>query len=301
MKYLLAIILIAVGPFTDLDRIATINKLKKEAKEAYNNGNYQKALNNYKYLVDSMEVVDESINLNIANAYYMLKDSSNAVNKYHQLADSKNNNVRSVAQQQLGVIANKNKKYKEALDHFKEALKADPSNEDARYNYELLKKILKEQEKQQDPKDQQQEQEKKDQEKKDQEKKEKSDKSEDKEGESEEKPEDSESKEDQEGEKKEQEGKEEEQKDKKDGEKKDEEGKDKKEEPQEPQEGEESDKPTESKDDQMNSLSDKFQEMNISEEKAKMILEALKNREIQYYQQKKRGATKRSDPDKPDW
>ena len=35
----------------------------------------------------------------------------------------------------------------------------------------------------------------------------------------------------------------------------------------------------------MNSLSEKLKEMNISEEKAKMILEALKNKEIQYIQQ----------------
>ena len=41
--------------------------------------------------------------------------------------------------------------------------------------------------------------------------------------------------------------------------------------------------------------------MNISEEKAKMILEAMKNNEFQYIQQRKRKPTKQQDSDKPDW
>ena len=39
----------------------------------------------------------------------------------------------------------------------------------------------------------------------------------------------------------------------------------------------------------------------MSEEKAKMILEAMKNQEIQYLQQNKRKATKQRDKTKPDW
>ena len=48
-------------------------------------------------------------------------------------------------------------------------------------------------------------------------------------------------------------------------------------------------------------LSEKLQQMKISEEKAKMILEAMKNQEIQYLQQNKRKATKPKDKTKPDW
>jgi Ca-activated chloride channel family protein len=41
--------------------------------------------------------------------------------------------------------------------------------------------------------------------------------------------------------------------------------------------------------------------MEMSEEKAQMILEAMKNQEIQYLQQNKRKATKPKDRSKPDW
>jgi len=49
------------------------------------------------------------------------------------------------------------------------------------------------------------------------------------------------------------------------------------------------------------SVSEKLKEMEMSEEKAKMILEAMKNQEIQYLQQNKRKATKPKDKGKPDW
>jgi hypothetical protein len=41
--------------------------------------------------------------------------------------------------------------------------------------------------------------------------------------------------------------------------------------------------------------------MKISEEKAKLILEAMKNNEVQYIQQNKRKAKKKKNPNKPDW
>ena len=41
--------------------------------------------------------------------------------------------------------------------------------------------------------------------------------------------------------------------------------------------------------------------MKMSEEKARMILEAMKNQEKQYLQQNQRKATKPKDKGKPDW
>jgi hypothetical protein len=41
--------------------------------------------------------------------------------------------------------------------------------------------------------------------------------------------------------------------------------------------------------------------MKISEETAKMILEAMKNKEMHYLQQQKRKTTKPTDKTKPDW
>jgi Ca-activated chloride channel family protein len=55
------------------------------------------------------------------------------------------------------------------------------------------------------------------------------------------------------------------------------------------------------KEDQSPSFSEKLEQMKISEETAKMILEAMKNQEMQYLQQQKRKTTKPRDKSKPDW
>ncbi|MEQ8243654.1 tetratricopeptide repeat protein [Fulvivirga sp.] len=296
MKYIIGILLV-VTAFGNIGDIAKVNSLKKKAKEAYTNGEYQVALQHYQFLVDSMNVVDDNIKLNMANAYYQLKDTTNAINNYSDLLASNNKAVRSVANQQTGIIKNKQKKYEEALDHFKEALKADPTNEDARYNYELLKKVLKEKEEQQknqdqNDKDKNQDKDKENKDNKDQQNKDQQKQDQNKEDQ--EKQNEEQQKQDQEGQ--EDKDKQDEQQ-KKEEEKKEGEEKDKEQQKPEDAENKDQEKPT----DQEPSLSEKLKDMKISEEKAKMILEAMKNNEIQYIQQNKRKPTKKKDPDKPDW
>ncbi len=269
MKYLAFVLIVMAGLGNEITKIARINALKKEAKEAYQSGDYQKAIENYQYLVDSFDAKDDMLMLNLSNAYYKINDTANAISNYKSLLESPTREVRSIAHQQLGIIKSKSEKYKEALLDFKQSLKANPANNDARYNYELLKKLIQEQEQkqqQQQNKDQQQDQEKQeDQENQDQEQ--------------------------QDQQKQDQEQKQEQQ---------NQEGEEQKE--QEQQEGQEKEEETEEgKEQEMPSTMDKLKEMNISEEKARMILEAMKNNEIQYIQQNKRKAKNRKKSNKPDW
>lgn len=281
MKYLLAILL-AINPLTEVDKIARVNKAKKEAEQAYLSGDYAAAQAKYQYLIDSLQVNDDRVMLNLANAQYHLQDSMNALSNYKQLIDSQNQQVSSLAYQQLGEISFEKKQYEPALQHYKQALKKNPANEDARYNYELLKKLIQEQEEQQQ---QNQEQQNEDQENKDQEKQ-------DQEQSQENKDQNQNNKDQQEqkdGEEKEQE------QEQKEGEEQDQEQKEQEQNEQNPEEEqEEQEKPSPTPE-------EKLKELNISEEKAQMILEAMKNNEIQYIQQNQRKATKRKDSSKPDW
>lgn len=274
MKYILTILLATF--ITDPANIGKVNTIKKNAKSAYLSGNYKEAISNYSFLLDSMRVSDEEVKLNLANAYFKANDTIASQQHYQQLVDSKNNSISSRAFQQLGVMNNREGKFEQALSYFKQAIKADPTNDEARYNYEMLKKKLdekKKQEEQQKDKDQNKDkQEQKDQEKKEQEKKDQ---------------------EKQDQEKKDQEKKDQE---KKDQEKKDQENKEDK---SEEQKQEEKDK--EEKQNLPPDLEKKLEDMKISPEKARMILEAMKNQEIQYLQQNKRKATKPKDKSKPDW
>ncbi len=282
--------------FTDLDKIGKINSAKAQAKKAFLEGKFKIAIEKYKYLIDSLGVNEEEVKANLASAYFQANDTANAVNAYQQLAQSSNKKINSVANQQLGVMANNTEKLEEALQHFKQALKAAPENEDARYNYEVVKKKLEERKKQQQENKDKKDQDKKDDQKKDQNKDQKKDKK------------DQKDKDKKEQEKKEQEKKEQEKKDQKDKNKdqkdqKSEEQKEKEKKEKEQQEKEQQQKDEKNKDkkDLPPSVKDKLKEMQMSEEKAKMILEAMKNQEVQYLQQNKRKATKPRDKGKPDW
>ncbi len=299
--YLVAFLLLALDPIGNLDRVAKRNALKKEAREAFMKEDYKTAIEKYSYLRDSLNVRDDNILLNLANAQFKVADSANALNNYQKLTSSKDKNVQSVAYQQLGVMNNNPQKQKEALDYFKKALKANPGNEDARYNYELLKKLMKEQENQQD-------QQNKDDKNKDQQNK------------------DDKEKQDQEKDKKDQQEKDQQQKDQDKGDKQDQEQKDQQQDQQqkdqeqqeqnqeqqdaqekkdkEQKEGQQQEQNEENKDEKDEvppSTQKKLQEMKISPEKAKMILEAMKNQEVQYIQQNRKKAKNRTKNDKPDW
>ncbi|MBL7850343.1 MAG: hypothetical protein JNN04_05540 [Cyclobacteriaceae bacterium] len=270
--------LILLTLLIDPGKIGEVNKAKEKAKESYARGEYKEAAAQYRIL-DSLGVKEEEVTMNLAHSYYHLNDTVNARNAYLGLTNSANPDYRSVSYQQLGMLSHRENKLEEALTYFKSSLKANPANEEARYNYEMVKKKLEEQKKQQQQ--QRDDQDKKDQEQKDN--KDKQDQKNQKENEQQQK----------DKEKKEQEEKKKQEQQKKDQEKKDQEKKEQQQKDQQDEKKDEKKEPSPS--------SEKMKQMKISEEKAKMVLEAMKNQEVQYLQQNKRKATKPKDRGKPDW
>jgi Ca-activated chloride channel homolog len=270
MKFLF--VLFALLLLTDPGKIGQINTLKAEAKKAYTAGDYKTAAAKYAYLVDSLQVREDEVMMNMANAYFHLNDTSHTAGAYEALTESANPKIKSVANQQLGVVENRKGNFEKALQYFKQALKANPQNEDARFNYEMVKKKL-EEKKNEEKKDnqQKQDQDKKEEEKKD-DQKEKENKDQDKKD----------------------------QKDQKDkGQEKENKDGEKKEDPE--KKGDKKDQQSDKEQQTPPSVKEKLDQMNMSEEKAKMILDALKNQEVQYLQQNKRKATQSKDNSKPDW
>jgi len=147
---LLTIIISILLVLTDFDKIGKINSLKSEAKKAYTKGDFKTAIQKYRYLVDSLGVKEEAVMLNLANSYFHERDTANVQNAYLPLTESKNTKLSSIANQQLGVVANRQGKLEEALNYFKQALKTAPDNEDARFNYEMVKKKLADKKKEDD-------------------------------------------------------------------------------------------------------------------------------------------------------
>lgn len=264
---LFLILLLFTNPVKDLNKVAETNSLKKEAKEAYNQGKFDEAIKSYERLTHEYGVSDDKVLLNMAHAYFKNDAKEEATNLYNSLSQSNNKSIGSAAYNQLGVLANQLQKKEEAINYFKEAIRADPSNEAARFNYSKLKKEQEEQQQQdQDNKDQNQDQDNKDQQSKDQDNKDQNQQ-------------DKENQEQQDQSEQEQEG----------GEEKEE------------QQNEEEQQNQDQQDADQKSRAEKLEEMNMSEEKAEMILEAMKNNEIQYIQQNRKKPQSRVDDGRPDW
>lgn len=119
-----------------------MNSLKEKTEQLYLEGKYSEAIKNYQRLIVDYKINDEKAVLNLAHSLYKNKIYTEASSYYKKLENSDNNKIRSIANLQLGIIAAK-KSHKKALTYFENALKADPYNEIARFNYELLKKFIK--------------------------------------------------------------------------------------------------------------------------------------------------------------
>jgi hypothetical protein len=134
-------LLIALLVLTDPLAISKINSIKSEARKAYQAGDYKTAVDKYAELV-KLGVKEDEVMLNLANAYYLQKDTANAFSRYQSLTQSNKKDVSAKASNQLGLMLNERGKPEEALSRFKNAIKSDPGNNEARYNYEMLKKKL---------------------------------------------------------------------------------------------------------------------------------------------------------------
>jgi len=291
LKYLLLTIWLLIGTDNTLTRIARINELKKQAQEAFLKKDFVTAAEKYKFLIDSMNVKEDQVWLNLAHANYELKDSTQAKNGYLQLTSSTNHQIKSLAYQQLGVMETEKENFEKSLSLFKASLKADPTNEESRYNYELLKKMMQEQDQQNHDQDQENQEQQnhpdKNRDQQDQQNNQKQDQQNQKENQQQ--------PEDQEGGNQDQKEQQQEQ----EQQNQQEESKGQQQESKLEQQNQDHQQQQEQA--QPKSTAEKLEEMNITEEKARMILEAMRNNEIQYIQQKQRKATERPDSGKPDW
>jgi len=130
--------------------------LTKSAEKSFIEKKYNESIESYKILIDSFEYKNEKIYLNLGHSYLLSGDTLNAIESYNYASLTENNKVKSIAFQQLGNINEKNNKLEEALTLYKKSIISDNSNDDSKFNYELVKKKMeKEKNKEEDKKDNQ--------------------------------------------------------------------------------------------------------------------------------------------------
>lgn len=283
MKYLLLIVALSWNG----DDISQTNSLKKEALDLYGSGQYDLAEQKLVFLKDSLGVSSPEIGLNLASAQFNQGKTEEAFFNYKEVASSKNNEYASQALLQMGVISHDQQKLEEALNAFRESLIRDPGNKESRYNYELVKKKLQQQdqEQQEDQDKQEKEQENENQDQQDQEKDQEQQNEQDQQQQEEDQEQGENQEQDQQQGEQDQEDQQQQEGDEQNGEE---------EQQEQPKPGEEEGDEKEQEQNAPTKSQPDFNEVKISPEMAKMILQAMENREMQYFQQLKKEPTKSS-------
>jgi len=140
MTYLILSVLLWLWDNRSFDTISQNNVARTEAMQAYEAGQYDRATEQYKRLVESSLFVEPSARLNLAHSLFHLHRYREATTYYRQVAQVTNSALSATAQVQLGVIACQQGDSATALTYFRKALNTEPTNESAQFNYELIKK-----------------------------------------------------------------------------------------------------------------------------------------------------------------
>jgi Ca-activated chloride channel family protein len=140
---LLLLVSIFSALWSFLTRFSEINNYIGAAEDNFQKGEYELAIKDYSILIKDYKLKDENILLNLAHSYYAIQDTTNAQKAYQNLLNSQDSITRSIAHQQLGNLFWITGKKNKAIYHYTEALKANSNNDIARINFELIQKLLK--------------------------------------------------------------------------------------------------------------------------------------------------------------
>lgn len=129
---------------------ASLNDARK-ANEAFKNGDYELAVQLYRKAIDQ-NPDNSRLYFNLGNALSetgRIEEAMQAYEQYRSLTEEADR--QAMADYNQGKLLTDMEDYDQAIERFREALRNNPSDADARYNYELAqrKKQEKEQEEQQ--------------------------------------------------------------------------------------------------------------------------------------------------------
>jgi len=168
--------------FLSTGNTGNANSLKRQAKKEYYAHEFVKATHTYQFLIDSLHTQEDALQLNYANAAFLASDialdpndirvikpdstdkadtskvkapsfADISAQEYSKLAASGRTAISSMAANQVGVSTVKrgeknpspaalDSALRQSLENFRDALRKDPDNDSARYNYELVRKLV---------------------------------------------------------------------------------------------------------------------------------------------------------------
>ncbi len=130
----------------------TGNQFIQKGNEAYKNKNYDSAIDNYKKAIEK-NPTDETAQYNLGNALYKAGKNKEAQEAFNNaIKNSQSTTNKANAWYNNGVALQNNNQLPQCINAYKQALRLNPDDDDARRN--LQKALLKQKQQQQDKKDQ---------------------------------------------------------------------------------------------------------------------------------------------------
>jgi tetratricopeptide (TPR) repeat protein len=138
------------------------NAAIREGNKLYHKGQFDKALPQYQKAIEQ-NPKNDAARYNLANARYRSSNFPDAEKSFDEvISNTADNSYKQKSYYNKGVAFSKEKKLQESIDAWKQALRLNPNDEDARFN---LQKALKELQKQSSNNQQQQQKQKQQQQK----------------------------------------------------------------------------------------------------------------------------------------
>lgn len=146
-------------------------KRVRQGNSEYKDGNFQEAEKEYRKALMEKPGYNKGT-FNLGDAMYEQENYEESNKLFSEVVErSTDASQKAAAYYNIGNTFMKENKFKESIDAYKNSLRLNPNDANAKYNLEYARKKLKEQEEKQQNQDQNQDQDNKDQDKKDQDKK----------------------------------------------------------------------------------------------------------------------------------
>lgn len=152
-KLLFILFLLPLSFFAQEDKVTLEREARKwvrEGNELFNQLKFADAEVAYKKALDK-NPASEIANYNLGNALSLQNRSKEAIAQYEMVAKmTKDKFTRATAMHNLGNSHYQEKEYQKAVDSYKHSLRANPKDDETRYNLALAQKMLQDQQHNQD-------------------------------------------------------------------------------------------------------------------------------------------------------
>ena len=122
-----------------------------KGKSAYDKGDFNEAREYYEHILKNRKI-DDAAQFGLGATAYQQQDMETAARSLNAAMNSKDKSIAAKAMYNLGNMFKDQEKMEESLALYRKAIEIDPTDEDAKINYELMKQVIQQKKQEQEQK-----------------------------------------------------------------------------------------------------------------------------------------------------